>query len=263
MTKKFNIVLGVLLIIASLFFNSNLAIASNESVTVATSANVQFAMNELKKEFEKQTGIEVKPIISSSGKLASQILNLAPFDVFISADMEFPEKLYKENFAVTKPCIYAHGLLVLWTMKDLDLSKGLDILKQKEILKIAIANTRTAPYGKEALKILSKTNILKDVQEKLVYGESISQVNNYIISNTADIGFTAKSVVLSPEMKNKGKWVEVNKKLYSPIPQGIVILKHGKENNYISSKKFYDFMLSESAKKILEKYGYIVEKAKK
>jgi len=258
MLKKFSIILTALLIIGSFIFNSE-AIASDKTVTVATAANVQFAMNALKDEFEKQTGIKVKPIISSSGKLTSQIMNGAPFDVFISADIEFPERLYKEGFAITKPCIYAHGLIVLWTMKDIDLSKGLNFLKEKEILKIAIANPKTAPYGKETIKILKKTNVFKDTQKKLIYGESVSQVNNYVISNTADIGFTAKSVVLSPEMKNKGKWVEVDNKLYNPIPQGIVILKHGKENNYDFSKKFYDFILSDSAKNILEKYGYIVK----
>lgn len=246
--------------ICSLLTTNQKSFADNLSVTVATAANVQFAMNDLKAEFKKESGIEVKPIISSSGKLSTQIQNGANFDIFMSADMEFPQKLYQEGLGVEKPRIYAYGTLVLWTTKDLDLSKGINILNAKKVQKIAIANPKTAPYGEEAVNSLKYYKLYEKIQDKFVYGESISQINTYINSSSVDIGFTAKSVVLSNELKNKGKWIEVDKKSYNPISQGAILLKSGEKNNLIASKKFYNFLFSKEAKKILEKYGYITDK---
>jgi molybdate transport system substrate-binding protein len=246
-----------LIIIGNLFSINKPVLADNNYITVATAANVQFAMGELKKEFNKQTGIEIKTVLSSSGKLTAQINNGAPFDVFMSADMNFPQKLYDEGFATTKPKTYAYGTLVLWTMKDLDLSDSISLLKSDKVVKIALANPKTAPYGQESVNSLNYYKIFDQVKNKIVYAESISQVNNYISSMVADIGFTSKSVVISPEMKGKGKWVNVDKKAYKAIAQGVVILKYGKENNRNFSQKFYDFLFSKKARQIFEKYGYI------
>ena len=225
-------------------------------ITVAAAANVQFTLEDLKAEFTKETGIGVKTVIGSSGKLTSQIENGAPFDVFLSADMKYPEKLYKDGLSNEAPKVYAYGVLVLWTMRDFDLSKGINTLSNSQIGKIALANPELAPYGRQAVNALKFYKLYEPLGKKLVFGESISQANQFITTGSADIGFTAKSIVLAPNMKNKGRWVQVDPKAYEPIAQGVVVLKYAKPAHLTEARKFYDFLFSAPAQDILKKYGY-------
>ena len=234
------------------------SVSYGEMLTIAAAANVQYALNELSQKFkEKYPQVSINKIISSSGKLTAQIVRGAPYDLFLSADMKYPEFLYKKGFAVTKPVVYAKGTLVLWSMKNIPLKNGISSLLNPSIKKIAVPDPKTAPYGREAKKALEKSKIYQKVRYKLVYGESVGQATQYIYKGLVDVGFTAKSVVLSPQMKNKGRWIEIDKSLYSPIKQGIVILKHGENNLY--AQKFIEFLLSDTGKKILKKYGYQVD----
>ncbi|RJF96256.1 molybdate ABC transporter substrate-binding protein [Noviherbaspirillum saxi] len=244
------------LFIAAMFLSH--AMAHADTLTVAVAANVQYAFDDLQAAFKKESGHDLKPVFNSSGKFFSQIANGAPFDVFLSADMEYPEKLYKEGHAIAPPKVYAHGALVLWTVKDLDLDRWQTVLAGPGVNKIAVANPKTAPYGREAMKALASLQLEQAVKHKLVFGESIAQTNQYIHSGAVEAGFTAKSVVVSPEMKGQGKWIELPKDVYQPIAQGIVILKHGQKNNSMLAQQFHDFVLSKSARAILERYGYIL-----
>lgn len=233
--------------------------AHADTLTVAVAANAEYVFNDLAAEFKKENSRdELKPIINSSGKFVTQIVNGAPYDVFLSADMEFPEKLYRDGYAVAAPKAYAYGALVVWTMKDLDLRTWQGALNTVAVNRIAVANPQTAPYGREAMKALGKVKLDQTLASKLVFGESIAQTNQYIFSSIADIGFTAKSVVLSPDLKGKGKWIEVPKDLYEPIAQGAVILKHGQESNPKLAQRFYAFLYSDKARTILERYGYLL-----
>lgn len=227
-----------------------------EEIIVAAAANVQYVMEDLQTEFERQTGIEMKTVINSSGKLTAQISSGAPFDVFLSADMKYPETLFHKGYADSLPRVYAYGELVLWSMGDIDLSQGLEILAGEHIRKIAIANPLNAPYGQAAEEALKYYGIYEQVKEKLVFGRNIAQANQYIVSGAAEAGFTSKSTVLSPEMQGQGQWIEIDSGAYSPIQQGVVILKHGRENHLQASRLFYDFLFSETAGNILKKYGY-------
>ncbi len=227
-----------------------------QQITVAAAANVQYALEELKAEFEKDTRIKLRTIIGSSGKLTAQIENGAPFDVFISADVEYPEALDKKGLAYERPKIYAYGALVLWTFQGIDLSRGLTVIASPSIKKVAIANPKTAPYGRQALNALEHAHVYKDVQSKLVYGESLAQVNQFIATEAVDVGFTAKSVVLAPHLKEKGRWVEVDARTYDPIAQAVVILKHAEKENLPEAKAFYDFLFFPQAQEIFKKYGY-------
>ena len=230
---------------------------SATSLKVAVAANVRFAFDELAKEYEKTTNIKVHAIVSSSGKLTAQIQHGAPYDLFMSANMLYPEYLHERGLATSKPKIYAYGTLVLWSLnKKVDVS--LEGLKGNNIKKIAIPNPKTAPYGVQGLKVLEKYNLKKQLYSKIVFGESVSQTNQYIYSRSADIGITAKSVVMSPNMKGIGVYKELNTDDYSPIKQGIVILKHGKTKNQKESLDFYNFILSQEGQQILKKYGYII-----
>ncbi|BDY12921.1 molybdate ABC transporter substrate-binding protein [Hydrogenimonas cancrithermarum] len=228
-----------------------------EEITVATAANVQFAMAELQKTFEKETGITVRTVISSSGKLTAQIKSGAPFDLFLSANMKYPEYLRKHGFAVTEPRVYAYGSLVIWTLKPIDTKAGLKSLTNPAAERIAIPNPKNAPYGIQALKAMQNAGVYDAVKSKLIYAESVSQTNQYIVSKAADIGMTAKSVVLSPKVAGKGSFVDVDPALYSPIQQGVVILKHGEKNHPNAVRAFYDFLFSPQGRKIFKTYGYI------
>ena len=250
--KMRSIVLSFLLVL----FSSVSAFA--EDLTVAVAANVQYTFEELKAEFQKETGINVKQIIGSSGKFTTQIENGAPFDVFLSADMDYPKTLEKEGLAYNSSKIYAYGTLVLWTMNNVDLSKGLKAVNDSSVRKIAIASPNTAPYGRQAVNALKHYNLYSQVQKKLVYGESIAQANQFITSKAADIGFTAKSVALAPNMKDQGKWIEIEKDAYEPIAQGAVILNHAKKDNVESAQKFFNFLFSNEAQEIFKKYGYVL-----
>ena len=229
-----------------------------ETLTVAVAANVKYAFDDLAAEFKKETGVEAKGVFGSSGKITAQIKNGAPFDVFISADMEFPQALYQDKLATTAPRIYANGVLVLWTLNPLDLGKGMQVLVDPAVQKIAVANPKLAPYGREAIRALEYFKLRASVEQKLIYGESIAQVNQYIDAKAVEIGFTAKSVVLAPEVNGKGKWIEVPKESYEPIAQSVVILKHGSETHAESAKKFLDFLFSHKGRTIFEKYGYVL-----
>lgn len=226
-------------------------------LNVATAANVQFAMKEIEAAFEQKFGLNINIILGSSGKLTAQIKQGAPYDLLISANFKYPQHLYQENFAPNPPKLYALGSLVLWTMKKgLELEPSLEFLKKKEVNKIAIANPKNAPYGEQAIKAMEYFGLKKAVATKLVYAESIAQTNLYITTKNCEVGFTAKSVILAPNMVKKGQWIDIPKAAYDPIEQGIVITKYGATKNKETAQKFYNFMFSADAQKILKQYGY-------
>lgn len=241
------------LVLASLAFAS--AIAA-QTITVAAAANMKYAVNDIAKAFSQESGIGVKIITGASGKLTQQIMSGAPYDAFLSADVEFPGKLVQGGYTTTPAQVYAYGTLVLWSDTGADLSKGVAIVTDPSVKKIAIANPKTAPYGTEAMNTMRFYKVADAVTSKIVTAESISQVGSYVTTKAVDVGFMAKSIVLSPEMKNVGKWVEVDPKSYNTIDQAMVGLKNGSPENQIAAKKFLRFMSSAKAQSILKESGY-------
>jgi len=229
-------------------------------INIAVAANVSYAIDELKAVFAKQhPDTKVRVTLGSSGKLTAQIKNGAPFGLFMAANMKFPASLYADGIATTKPLVYAQGALAYLSAKPMDFSKGIALVADKSVSKIAIANPKTAPYGTAAVEAMQKGGVYDAVKSKFVYAESISQTVTYALT-AADVGFIAKSSLYSPKMaqyKENVNWTSVNPALYTPIKQGIVLLKHAGES--AEYKAFYDFMLSDEAKTILRNYGYIVE----
>jgi len=227
---------------------------------VAVAANTSYVMEDLKKAFYLlHPKITLDIILGSSGKLTAQIMHGAPYDIFMSANMKYPDTLYEAKSAITKPVVYAKGALALLSVNIQDFSRGIAILENPKIHKIAIANPKTAPYGVAAKEALENAKLYEKIKSKFVYGESISQTVTYA-TTAADIGIVAKSSLFSPHMvtyKKEKHWVDVNASLYTPIDQGMVILKAGEENAEV--KAFYDFMLSTEAKAILKRYGYKVK----
>lgn len=248
MLKKVVLVLG--LFASSIFAGS---------INIAVAANVSYAIDELIAQFNKSNpDTKVQVTLSSSGKLTAQIKNGAPYQIFMAANMKYPEALYSGGMAITKPVIYAQGSLAMLSSKKQDFSKGIELIKSNDIDKIAVANPKTAPYGKAAVEAITNAKLISIAQPKFVYAESISQTVTYA-TTAADIGFIAKSSLYSSKMKMYEKgihWTDVDSKLYTPIDQGIVITKNGTNNN--EAKAFYDFILSADAKKIFNEYGYLV-----
>jgi molybdate transport system substrate-binding protein len=235
---------------------------NSQKLTIATAANMQFAMEALSKSFTAETGIVCEIIIGSSGKLTAQIQQGAPFDVFVSADMKYPSELFKSGLTTDAPKIYAYGNLVLWTTTQhiqlTNFSSCIPLLISDTINHIALANPKTAPYGVAAIEVLKHYQILENIESKLVYGESIAQTNQFITTQAAELGFTAKSVVLSSKMKNNGQWISIDSGIYKPIAQGVVILKQS-EKRLLQSQNFYNFLFSAKAKEILDNFGYNVD----
>lgn len=230
---------------------------SPQDLLVAVAANVQFAMEELQSAFAEESGLEVKTVIGSSGKLTAQIKNGAPYDLFLSADMKYPQELHRAGLAVDTPRVYARGALVLWSLAGVDLRRDIPaILTDPAVTKIAIADPQLAPYGMEALRVLQHYGIGEALAPKLVYGRSIAQVNQYITLQTVAAGLTAKSVVLSPEMRDVGAWIAIDTRAYSPIDQGVVMLKHGQDERRAAARRFYEFLFSAPARVIFVRYGY-------
>jgi molybdate transport system substrate-binding protein len=232
--------------IALLFiFSSSFA----QNLKVATAANLQGIIKVLGADFTKRTGIGIDPIIGSSGNLVAQVRNGAPFDVFLSADMGFPQTLYANGFTTGKPVVYASGSLIICSTKNIGFDNWERLLLTPAIKKVAIANPGIAPYGKKG--------ILSEIRSKIVTGESIAQVNTYITTGTVDVGFTTQALVKDLEGKATLYYKIIDPKTYSPIEQGMVILKHASGD--ANAEKFYQYILSPEAKKIFKEYGYIVE----
>lgn len=230
------------------------------SITVAVAANVSYAIHDLTEAFHTlHPNTRVKVTLGSSGKLTAQIKHGAPYDIFMAANMKYPKALYDEGIAVTEPKLYAQGGLAYLSSKKQDFTEGMQLLSSQKIGKIALANPKTAPYGKAAVEAMKNGGVLAHVEKKLVYAESISQTVSYAIT-AADIGMIAKSSLYSPTMshfKEGIHWAEIDTTLYTPINQGMVILQEGKKNREVLA--FYDFMQSDEAKKILKSFGYLVQ----
>ena len=226
-------------------------------INVFAAANVTYAFDELKAEFAKSNpDTNVTVTLGASGALSTQVKNGAPADVFMAANMKFVEDLYDTKFAVTKPVIYAQGALALFTIRDIDLAKGINAVEGLKA--IAIANPETAPYGKTSVEALKKAGIYDKVEKNIVFSKSIGETISQTIS-AADIGFIAASATHSDKMaeyKEGKNFILIDPALYTPIDQGMVILKHGENNP--EAKAFYDFIRSDRAKEIFRKFGYVV-----
>jgi len=229
-----------------------------QPVRVAVASNLGGATEELAESFnESHPGVEIEFIAGSSGKLAAQIIHGAPFDIFLSADMRNPEILYSMRLAQERPLVYATGTLIFFSVNELPLREPMAQLGLAGIKRIALADPESAPYGKAAVESMKNAGVYSMVYPKLVNAPTVAEVIPYTLSG-ADVGFTALSLLKSPWMKKydvRGKyWMEVDKNLYAPVKQGMVILARGLRRE--QARAFYEFLSSAGAKNIFNKYGY-------
>jgi molybdate transport system substrate-binding protein len=241
-----------------LFLLANFACAAQE-ITVAAASDLQFALQEVKAQFGKQTGIPIRTVYGSSGNLCSQIENGAPFDLFFSADIAYAQRLESEGLAQPGTLYeYAAGKLVLWAPRKsrLDLDRGVHILLNPHIGKIAIANPQHAPYGRAAVAALRHEGIYDQVAGKLVLGENITQTASFVVSGTADVGIIALSLALAPSLKDNGKYTLLPTGEYPAIRQAAVILKSSKQKQ--TAEQFLAYLKTPTVVALLQQYGFVV-----
>ena len=228
-----------------------------QEITVAAAADLQFVMQDVAARFQKETGKSVKLVYGSSGNFFQQLQNGAPFDMFFSANTDYPAKL--ESAGLTEPGTmypYAVGKIVIWVpnASKLDLGGGLKALLDPSIQKIAVANPQHAPYGQAAVAAMKTEHVYDQVAGKLVLGENISQTASFVVSGAADVGIVALSLALSPNMKDKGRYVEIPGADYAPIQQACVILKSSKQKE--TAKAFLEFLKQPAVAAIFRTYGF-------
>ena len=230
---------------------------SAQQTTVAVAANMKDAFTEIDSAFRATGKPQIRVVYGSSGNFAAQILNGAPFSLFISADERFPMELYKQGKTLDTGTVYAIGKLALIAKT----SSGIALTDNKAEIaraiakanKVAIAKPELAPYGKAAVEYLKAEGLWDLAKDKLIYGDNIGVATMYVLTGGADIGFTALSLAKSPEVAKETHFLLVNSKFYEPIKQRMVLIK-GASQEAIS---LYQFMQSAQAKLILQKYGYL------
>jgi molybdate transport system substrate-binding protein len=231
--------------------------ARAQEIRVAAAADLKFAMQDVAAQFEKQTGTKVGVTYGSSGNFFSQLQNGAPFDLFFSADIDYPRKLEAAGIAESGTLYeYAIGRVAIWMAADSKVnvaSLGWQALLDSSVQKIAIANPEHAPYGRAAVAALQKAGIYDQIKSKLVYGENISQAAQFAQSGNAQAGIVAMSLAVSPGMKDGKRW-EIPADMHPPIEQGAIILKNA--TNKDAARSFLDFVKSESGRATLAKYGF-------
>ncbi len=254
--------LKVLTFIFAVFLVQSAARGQGGEIRAAAAADLQFAMPDLAAQFEKQTGTKVSVTYGSSGNFFSQLQNGAPFDLFFSADIEYPRKL--ESAGIAEPGTlyrYAVGRVVIWAPADakVDVARlAWNALLDSSVQKIAIANPEHAPYGRAAVAALQKAGIYEQVKTKLVYGENISQAAQFVQSGNAQAGIVAMSLAVSPGMKT-GKLWEIPADMHPAIEQAAVVLKGAKNKN--GARAFLEFAKSEVGRATLSKYGFTFQAA--
>lgn len=242
----------VLLTLFSLIVLISCNSSENKPLIIAGASNMKFALEELVTTFEQETGIKTELISASSGKLTAQIQEGAPYDVFLSADLKFPYELHKLELTTAEPKVYAKGSLSLWTTEKF--RPTIEMLRHDSIKKIAVSNPKTAPYGKAGVDFLKNNGLYEFVEEKLVFGESVTQTNQFVATKSVQIGITATSSLSNYNEKFEIRSVKIPENLYNPIYQGVV--QTNKESK--EAAEFINFLFSEEGKEILNKFGYQV-----
>lgn len=231
--------------------------AHAEKITIAAAADLKFALDEIVVLFNKaHPTSQVETIYGSSGNFSTQIQQGAPYDMFFSADIAYPQALRIEGFAASDVQRYVVGCIVLWSASRDARKMTLNDLADSAIKKIAIANPKHAPYGKRAEQALRAAGVWGKVETKLVYGENVAQTAQFVQTGNAQIGIIALSLALSPELAKLGGHALIPGNLYQPLEQGFIITKRAAENPL--AQAFARFMMGQEARAIMMRYGFVL-----
>src|ERR1700690_996342 len=257
MMKKFSCAV----LVASFFLASTLAWAQEKSapeLVVAAAADLSSALKDIADGYEKKTGVKVKLSFGASGALTQQIQNGAPFDLFFSADMDYPRQLVSGGAADGASLYqYAVGKLVLWVPADSPLDvehKGMSVLLDPSVKKISVANPQHAPYGRAAVAALKHAGMYDQLSDRLVLGENVSQAAQFVESGNAQAGFVALAHAVAPAMQGKGKYWEVPSDFYPPLAQGVVVLSYSQHKK--EAAEFVAYVKTKETAALLQRYGF-------
>lgn len=232
---------------------------------IAVASNMQFAMQEIADSFLKSTGKSVRISYGSSGNFYRQILQGAPFELFLSADETYINKLVEKNKTEDAGQIYALGRLVLFAPNDspLDPKEGIESLHRqidaKKIVRFSIANPEHAPYGQAARQVLRAQQLWEKIQPTLVLGENAGQATQFTVSGSTQGGIIPYALALSANIEGKGSFALLPSEWHLPLVQRMVLLKNADE----TCRKFYDYLASEESQDILKRYGFEIPAATK
>ena len=232
-----------------------------ETLTVAAAADLTFALKDVAAQFQQQSEDKLLISFGSSGNFFAQIKNGAPYDIFFSADVQYPEKEKLQAAGLIEPGSiyqYAAGKIVIWVPNSskLDLSQGLPVLLNPVIGKIAIANPEHAPYGRAAVSAIQHEGIYDKVKSKFVLGEDISQTAQFVQSGSADAGIVALSLALAPAMKSQGRFATIPTADYPPIVQAACVIEATKHLDL--AKRFLEFMKQPATLAKMSEYGFVL-----
>lgn len=233
-----------------------------DEIRVAAASDLNFALKEVAAGFEKQSGHTLRVSYGSSGNFFAQIQGGAPFDVFFSADAEYPRKLETEGLAQERSLyVYAIGRIVIWAPRgSLDLKKdGMRALLNPAVRKIAIANPRHAPYGRAAVAALKHFGIYEQVESRLVYGENVSQAAQFVESGNAQAGILALSLASAPQMKEGEMWL-IPETAHPRLEQAAVVLRAGRSPE--AARALLDYLRGSEGQAILKRYGFRLPESK-
>ena len=227
-------------------------------VTVAAASDLKFAMEEVAAQYEKSTGQKITLVFGSSGQFTAQILQGAPFDIFMSADESFVFKLADAGKTRDRGRLYAIGRIGVFVPLDSALKADGSLkdmsaaLQDGRLHKLSIANPEHAPYGERARQALQAAGLWSGLQGKLVLGENISQAAQFTLSGSAQAGIIAQSLALAPALADKGKFELIDQKWHQPLLQRMVLLKPASAN----ASMFYDYLGGKAAQSVLMRYGF-------
>lgn len=229
-----------------------------EEALVAVAANFSAPMQQIAVSFQKDTGHQLRMSYGATGGFYAQIKNGGPFDVFLSADQITPQKLEAEGLGVALTRFnYATGQLVVWSKQDGLVDDKGQVLRSKNIQRIAMANPKLAPYGVAAWETMSALGLLEELKPKVVQGDNIAQTYQFVSTQNAQVGFVALSQVFAHGQLTSGSAWIVPPNLYKPIRQDVILLKNGKDN--LAAKAFLIYLKGEKAKAVMKSYGYLTE----
>lgn len=235
--------------------------AEAPTIRVAAAADLQFALDELLKEFQRRhPQITVKASYGSSGSFFAQLSQRAPFDIFFSADRAYPQRLIEQGLALTETeFLYAIGRIILWVPRSSAIAVetlGVQALFDSTVKKVSIANPYHAPYGRAAEAALTSLGVYDAVREKFVYGENVAQTAQFVQSGAAQIGVIALSLALAPTLQEQGRFWEFPLESYPRLEQGGVILSWARDRE--STQLLREFVLSSQGRAIFKRYGFLL-----
>lgn len=228
-----------------------------DEILVAAAADLQYVLPEVASRFESQTGHKLRVTFGSSGNFYSQIANGAPFDVFLSADVEYPRRLAAAGKADADSLyLYALGRIVLWApiSSALDVSNGLSALLSPHLKKLALANPQHAPYGRAAVAALRHERLYERISGKFILGENIAQTMQFIQSGNADAGFIALSLATAPPLQGKGRYWLVPQEFHPPIDQAAVVVSQSSKKK--TATEFLLFLRKPEIVDLMRQFGF-------